>query len=92
MTSTQFPLFFYHGSRNNNIIHAKIAVDVMCECHLPIKIDVSANGTKVSDRMVSSAKEFLRQHAAQFDNQNDMSPIFLYLAFQETNSTAQSEI
>ena len=64
----------------------------MCECHLPIKIDVSANGTKVSDRMVSSAKEFLRQHAAKFDDRDEMSPIFLYLAFQGTNSISIAQM
>ena len=44
--------------------------------------DLSANGTKTSDLMVSSTKEFLRLHASNFESAEDMSPIFLYLAFQ----------
>lgn len=55
------------------------------------KIDVSANGTKVSDRMVSSAKEFLRQHASKFDHREDISPIFLYLAFQNIHGPITTE-
>ena len=46
------------------------------------KPDLSANGTKTSDRMVSSTKEFLRLHASKFNSTEDISPIFLYLSFQ----------
>jgi len=46
------------------------------------KPDLSANGTKTTDRMISSTKEFLRLHASKFESSEDMSPIFLYLAFQ----------
>ena len=46
------------------------------------KPDLSANGTKTSDLMVSSTKEFLRMHAGKFKSAEDMSPIFLYLSFQ----------
>ena len=46
------------------------------------KADLSANGTKVSDQMVLSTKEFLHEHASKFDHPDDISPVFLYLAFQ----------
>ena len=48
--------------------------------------DLSTNGTKTSDRMVSSAKEFLHLHASKFDSVENMSPIFLYLSFQNIHT------
>ena len=38
------------------------------------KPDLSANGTKTSDRMVSSTKEFLRLHASKFTITEDLTP------------------
>ena len=43
--------------------------------------DLSANGTETTDIMVSSTIQFLRDHASQFDNIEDISPVFLYLSF-----------
>ena len=50
------------------------------------KPDFSANGTKTSEQIVLSTKQFLRLHASKFESTDDMSPIFLFLSFQNIHN------
>jgi len=52
---------------------------------------LDANNTRSSERIVKSAKEFLQEHAAKFSDTNEMTPIFLYVAFQNVHSPYTTE-